>query len=333
MPLRLIEVTVPSAKAEEIPGWLGERSVLALWRQEISPNASLVKILLEAKETEPVLDELEKNLGAVDGFRAILTSVEATLPRPPEPEDSESEQPEAEAKSAERISREELYNDISEGARITGVYLVTVVLSTVVGSIGLIRDDLAVIIGAMVIAPLLGPNVSLALGTALGDTALIRRSLRTNLAGLLTALALAVLLALFLEVDPSVPSLASRTRATLGDIALALASGSAGALAFTSGIPAALIGVMVAVALLPPLAAAGLLAGSGRLEAALGAFLLVAVNVICVNLAGVVTFLAQGVRPRAWWDADRARRASRNAILLWAALLALLGVLIVLSRQ
>ena len=87
-----------------------------------------------------------------------------------------------------------------------------------------------------------------------------------------------------------------------GDIVLALASGAAGALSFTSGVPGSLIGVMVAVALLPPLMVFGLLVGDGQFQMSLSAFLLLMTNVVCVNISGVAMFLAQGVRPNSWWE-------------------------------
>jgi uncharacterized membrane protein len=90
---------------------------------------------------------------------------------------------------------------------------------------------------------------------------------------------------------------------------------------------------MVAVALLPPLVVLGMLVGSGNWNLALGSLLLFLVNFICVNLAGVVTFLVQGVRPLSWWDVHRAKKATRNAIILWTGLLFLLVLLIFLSQQ
>ena len=139
-----------------------------------------------------------------------------------------------------------------------------VALSTVVAAIGLSHNSVAVIIGAMVIAPLLGPNVALSLGITLGDLSLLRQGLLTALAGIAAALALSVIIGVLLDVDPTLSEMASRTRVGLGDIVVALASGSAGALAFTTGVSATLIGVMVAVALLPPLVTSGLLLGGGH---------------------------------------------------------------------
>jgi uncharacterized hydrophobic protein (TIGR00341 family) len=157
-----------------------------------------------------------------------------------------------------------LYEDIKDAARCSRVYLAMTVLSTIVATVGLYYNSVAIIIGAIVIAPLLGPNVALALGTALGDLSLLRRGLLTALVGIGTAMALSVLIGVLLQVNPASPEVASRTGVGLGDIAVALASGSAGALAFTRGVSATLIGVTVAVALLPPLVTLGLLLGGGQ---------------------------------------------------------------------
>jgi uncharacterized hydrophobic protein (TIGR00341 family) len=208
-----------------------------------------------------------------------------------------------------------------------------VFLATIVAAIGLLRDNVAVLIGAMVVAPLLGPNVGLSLATTLGDSKLGFSALRANVLGILVGLALSSCLGFIFTVDPEMHEILSRTEVGLSDIFLALAAVCAGALAFTTGLSPALIGVMVAVALLPPLVASGLLLGAGRLPMALGAFLLFITNVICVNLAGVMTFLIQGIRPRTWWEADKAKKATRNAILLWSILLIVLGVLILFSQK
>ena len=123
---------------------------------------------------------------------------------------------------------------------------------------------------------------------------------------------------------------AMRTQANFSDIILALASGCAGVLAFTTGLSSAVIGVMVAVALLPPLTVCGLLLGTGQIKEAIGALLLFITNIICINLAGVITFLFQGVSPRAWWEADKAKISTRKALAIWSIILAVLVVTILL---
>ena len=217
--------------------------------------------------------------------------------------------------------------------KLSKVYIILVILSSIVAAVGILRDNVAVIIGAMVIAPLLGPNIALSFATTLGDMDLVQRAMKANLVGLLVAFIFSALIGFIFEINPEVPELSSRTNVSLADVALALASGSAGVLSFTAGVGSAIVGVMVAVALLPPLVSFGMLLGSAHFNLALGAMLLLLVNVICVNLAGVTTFLAQGIRPKTWWEADRAKKATRVAILLWTFLLLVLIVAILLSQK
>jgi uncharacterized hydrophobic protein (TIGR00341 family) len=175
--------------------------------------------------------------------------------------------------------------------------------------------------------------MALSLATTLGDGKLARRALKANSLGMFMALILAALVGFAMCIDPTGSEIASRAAVGYSDIVLALAAGSAGALAFTSGVSAALVGVMVAVAILPPIAAAGLLMGSGHLAMGVKALLLTLANIICVNLSGVGIFLLQGVRPRFFWEAARARRMVKIAAAAWIGLLALLIGVIYLSRK
>jgi uncharacterized hydrophobic protein (TIGR00341 family) len=322
MALRLIEMVLPEKDSEEIRELLKEHTVLEHRQLRLPDGEMLVRILLQAEQGEAVLDILGKRYAGKEGNRLVILAVEATLPRDdPEPSATEENSP-------ERIGREELYEDIKAAARCTRVFLTMVVLSTIVAAVGLYYNSVAIIIGAMVIAPLLGPNVALALATALGDLALLRHALLTALAGIATAMVLSVFIGVLLNVDPATPEIASRNAVGLGDIAVALAAGAAGALAFTTGASASLIGVMVAVALLPPLVTFGLLLGGGHPAMAMGALSLFLMNLICVSLAGVTTFLVQGIRPTKWLEKDRASKAMRIAIGLWMTLLAALSGMI-----
>ena len=219
-----------------------------------------------------------------------------------------------------RISREELYSDIEDGTILNNVTLTLMTLSAIVCAIGLWRNSVAVIIGAMVIAPLMGPNVALALAFTLADFKLGKQALRSLFFCAVVTFSLSLCLGFFLKTDPSIPEIVSRTQVGLSDLILALAAGCAGVLAFTTGLPTALIGVMVAVALLPPLTVCGLLLGAGQPAQSFGAFLLFMTNIICMNLSGVITFLVQGIQPKTWWEAKKARKATRIGITLWSVM-------------
>jgi uncharacterized hydrophobic protein (TIGR00341 family) len=336
MDLRLIELIIPQKSGSRAREILKNREPIISWEEAPCSLGLRMRILIPAESTEAVTDVLEKEFKEEENFRLLLLPVEATIPRFEIPEKEKT--PEAPAQPLKkgtapplRISREELYGDISKTARLTWVYAVLVILSTLVAAVGILRNNIVAIIGAMVIAPLLGPNVAFALATTLGDKMLARRAVRTNLAGIMIGLGMSALIGRFLAVDSGMPELLARTRVSLGDIILALAAGSAAALSFTSGLVSALIGVMVAVALLPPLVTLGLLIGSGQWASAYGALLLLLTNLICINLSGVAVFLAQGIRPLRWWEAEKAKKATQRAIITWAAFLLVLGILIILA--
>jgi len=331
MNYRLLELIAPPKEIARAREMVEEQPILGVWVDQQDDNCGIMRVLLDADRTETISDALSDKFSHVEGFRIMLFSVEATLPQPEVEEKEEKENNkdvEKEEPKVGRISREELYSDVTSGSRLSKVYIGMVVLSTLVAAVGLLRDDVAVIIGAMVIAPLLGPNVSLALAATLGDTQLAWRSLKANAAGLFSSLGVALVMGWLLTVDTGSEQIISRTQVSMGDITIALAAGSAGVLAFTRGVPAAVVGVMVAVALLPPLVDIGLLLGSGYVQLAIGAAILTFTNLICINLAGVLTFLVQGVRPRSWWEAEKAKRATRIAIATWFVLLVVFTILI-----
>jgi uncharacterized hydrophobic protein (TIGR00341 family) len=257
MALRFIEMVLPGEQIKTVQELLKEQPVVSVWYDQISEEQTLVNLLVKTEDSEPLIDLFDKHFSVETGFRLILLPVAATVPRVEEaeekPPEKTKEEPPKEEKSPARVSREELYTQIAATSKLSLAYVVMVILSAIVAAIGLINNNVAVVIGAMVIAPLLGPNMALALATTLGDRDLARTSLKTNIVGILTGLIFSLILGLFLTVDPSNPQIASRTQIGLIDLVLALASGIAGVLAFTTGAPTSIIGVMVAVALMPPL--------------------------------------------------------------------------------
>ena len=239
------------------------------------------------------MDELTRRYTSDKSFRLILLPVEAAGPKQDEGDTAKSPTHDLQAPSS-RISREELYQDVWDASGVTPIFIASVFLSTVVAAAGLLMDNAPAIIGAMVIAPLLGPNAGLALAAVLADAKLMLRSTKGNIIGFTLALAMAYAIGALAPMDSLGLELTARTNASVADMAIALAAGIAGTIAFTSPVSTSLIGVMVAVALLPPTVACGMLAGAGYWKEAAGAMMLVAINDTCINLAGVATFVAQG---------------------------------------
>lgn len=350
MAYRLIIVIIPNYEnLEEIKGIINKYDVLNSWYIESTENQIIYNIIIRRAKTESFINTLQKRFSNLEGFRINLLPVEASVPVPESLKKTLLRTRETEEESRDttleeltdrldpnelinRLSRHEIYANISDMAKLSNIFILMVVLSAIVAAIGVVNNNVAVIIGAMVIAPFLGPNMALSLATTLGDRQLAKDSIKSNYLGLLIAFLLSVFLGLIFTVDPTVPEVALRARTNLGSITLAFASGIAGALAFTAGFSTTLIGVMVAVALLPPLVTCGLLFGSGEYSLALGAFLLFFINLVCVNLAGILAFKFQKIRPIYPERIENAKKMTNIALVLWTSLLSIFIVLILLYR-
>ncbi|MEN0019418.1 MAG: TIGR00341 family protein [Planctomycetota bacterium] len=341
MSLRLMHITLQRRHVDELNSMLADIEANRIWHTELDDDRDLTTVLLRADAVEDLADKIAEKFESIDRFRLVLVAAEATRPALPEPpkaevtpaeDEADEEAPKQKPRLMPRVAREELYEKVAAGGKPDALFFFMTALATIVAAVGLLRDSPAIIIGAMVIAPLLGPNMALALATTLGDTKLIKRGLTCASTGAALAIALSAGIGVALGVAPDdAPEIASRTSIRVSDIALAIASGAAGAIALTTGAPAALVGVMVAVALLPPTVTAGLLLGGGHPMEALGSLGLVLVNVASVNLAATFVFLSQGVRPDQWWKQGKAKQAARRAILIWAGILAAIVTIIIFS--
>jgi uncharacterized hydrophobic protein (TIGR00341 family) len=283
-----------------------------------------MRMLVSDDHLQLALDTLQNTLGAQPTARIAVLNVEVSLPKPDE--DRRKQEDLATA------ARESLYEGVEKNAQLDAGFLMLVVLSTVAAAIGLIENNVAVVIGAMVIAPLLGPNLALSLGTALGDISLMRKSAQTLFAGILLAVVLSAGLGMLWPSGPTSHELMLRTEVGLDSVALALASGAAAALSLTTGLSSVLVGVMVAVALLPPAATLGLMLGQGRIDFAIGAGLLLAINIVCVNLASKIVFFIKDIRPRTWVEKEKAKRAMVVYMAGWLVTLILL-ILVIYARR
>ncbi|MBU2537906.1 MAG: TIGR00341 family protein [Proteobacteria bacterium] len=322
--MQLVEVIASSENLEKLPAIVASLKIEKYWPAGGTAKLAVYHLLVEEEKIQELLDALQGILGP-DG-NIVLITPEAVLPHNA-PSEEELK------KSSQKTTREELYEEVEKGARLGSNFLLLVALSTVVASIGMIKDNVAVVIGAMVIAPLLGPNIALALSTALGDSKLLWTAAKSNIAGLGLAIVIAICEGYFWPVSFESHELLARTDVGLDSIVLALASGAAAALSLTTGLSSVLVGVMVAVALLPPAAALGLMLGSGQMDLAIGAGLLLSVNIACVNLSAKLVFIFKGIKPRTWLSSEKARESSTVYLLIWIISLGVLTAIILAMKK
>jgi uncharacterized hydrophobic protein (TIGR00271 family) len=192
-----------------------------------------------------------------------------------------------------------LTNQLHQGARADRNYYTLTFLSAFIATLGLLQNSAAVIIGAMLVAPLMTPILSLSLSVVLGDVRTMRVAAESVIRGVFAAVGIALLLTLISPAVEVTPEIVARTQPTLLDLFIALASGAAGAYALgRKEVAAALPGVAIAAALMPPICTVGTGLALRQPKVAGGAALLFLTNLVAISVAGSLIFLLLGIRPQ-----------------------------------
>jgi uncharacterized hydrophobic protein (TIGR00271 family) len=205
----------------------------------------------------------------------------------------------------------DLYLLIRENAKVSSSFLVMMVLSTLLASFGLYADSAPVIIGAMILAPLMAPIISLAMAFVRQDERLLINSAQTLAIGWVVAVGFAMILSWILPMRIETHEISARLSPTLLDLGVAIISGIAGAYAHArSDAAKSLAGVAIAVALVPPLAVTGIGLGWASWHVSTGGLLLFLANLAGIVFSAALTFLILGFAPF-----ERARKGLVLALL------------------
>ncbi|WP_240510213.1 DUF389 domain-containing protein [Virgibacillus profundi] len=202
--------------------------VIAHWISEELKERKLTWILLETNDVEQILNYLEDLSGGRDAYQIMLLPVKTYLPR--EKEDQKNEE-----KDLQRASRHELYTAVENSSRMSISYIWFIVFSSVVATVGIIKNSPAIVIG---------PVTAVSFASVLGDFRLIRHSLLTSLFGIGIPILIATTFSLFFYPPIYSDEFLSRTDIQIIDVVAALASGAAGAHSFVKRNEGALVGVM-----------------------------------------------------------------------------------------
>lgn len=217
----------------------------------------------------------------------------------------------------------DLFKLLRENSQTTGSYLILMVLSTMIATFGLFGDSSPVVIGAMILAPLMAPIISLAMGMLRQDDLLIKNSLVTIFWGVLLGLIFSMIITWMTPLEILNDQILARIRPNLLDLGVAVASGMAGAYAYSKEeIAKTLAGVAISVALVPPLAVAGIGLGWQDWNVFLGALLLLGTNLAGIVVAAALTFLTLGFS---------AFRLAKKGLIISLILLAVIATPLALS--
>lgn len=191
--------------------------------------------------------------------------------------------------------RKIVYDSIKIESSIGITYFLLVILAAVVATLGLLTNSTAVIIGAMLISPIMSPIIGMSFSMTLGDSKMFSQSIKGIILGTFIAITVSVFITLFIPSRSLTAEILSRTKPTIIDLVIALASGAAGAYTMCHKKESSVLpGVAIATALMPPLCVVGTGLVQNEYTVAFGGFLLFLTNLIAINLASALVFKLSG---------------------------------------
>jgi uncharacterized hydrophobic protein (TIGR00271 family) len=207
---------------------------------------------------------------------------------------------------------------LREEGKLNFVFITLLVLSTMIATFGLFINSSSVVIGAMLLAPLMQPIVSLSMGVLRQDETLEINGAKSILWGVLVVLFTAAVISAFTPMESLTTEMSGRLSPTILDLFVAIVSGVAAAYVKSNEkILSSLAGVAIAVALVPPIAVAGIGIGWGDWHMFLTAFLLFTTNLVGIVLAAAFTFMLLGFSPF---------RVAKRGILIWLFIVSLVAI-------
>jgi len=283
--------------------------------------SAIVTFPLPTNAVESVLADL-REVGIDEGTYTVVVEAETVISHH---FDELTEEYKEKESGENKIAREEIQTDAKNLVSGTQTYLTMTVISSVVATAGLLLDSAATVVGSMVIAPLIGPALAASVGTVVDDHALFVRGVRLQITGMMVAVGSAAVFAAVLRFGNLVPpgldpltigEVRERLAPNILALAIALGSGVAGILSLMTGVSVSLVGVMIAVALIPPAAAMGIGIAYGIPSLTLGSGVFVLVNVLSINLAALLVLWYSGYRPEAWFRVSDVRSAVFKRIVI-----------------
>jgi len=213
---------------------------------------------------------------------------------------------------ASQVQYTSLFSSLREESKLNAMFMILLILSTMIATFGLFINSSSVVIGAMLLAPLMQPIVSLSMGVLRQDSDLELNGAKTIFWAVLAVLLTAALISLFTPIERLTTEMAGRLSPTILDLFVAIASGAAAAYAKSNEkIIGSLAGVAIAVALVPPLAVAGIGLGWGNWHMFSMSFLLFVTNLVGIVLAAAFTFVLLGFSPL---------KIAQKGIMIWMAI-------------
>ncbi|MGB5910863.1 MAG: TIGR00341 family protein [Promethearchaeia archaeon] len=257
-------------------------------------NNSLVIIRCQKNSVPRVLEVLnEIGIGIEYGIIDIL-SLQVTIP------ELEEEELDASEELSSRVSVEEIESTIKEGMELSLNYYLFIMIAAFIAGAGLILNSAAVIIGSMIISPLMGPILGVSYGIISKNYILVKKGILGQLLSIIIAIGIGVLLAslafLFLSSPSITDEMFSRNFPTVFDVIVSIGAGLAVGFAITGIIQSSLVGIAIAISLMPPAVNIGVSLIYGNLLLSFGSFILLMTNILAINFMATLIFKLKKIK-------------------------------------
>jgi uncharacterized hydrophobic protein (TIGR00341 family) len=257
-------------------------------------NNSLTIIRCQKNSVPRVLEVLnDLGIGIKYGIIDIL-KLQVTIP------ELEEEQIDVSEELKSRVSVEEIESTIKEGMELNIDFYLFIMIAAIIAAAGLILNSVAIIIGSMIISPLMGPILGVSYGMISKNYLLVKKGILGQFLSIIIAIVIGALLASLAFLAYNSPSITnemmSRKFPTVFDLVVSIGAGLAVGFAITGKIQSSLVGIAIAVSLMPPAVNIGLALIYGDLVLSFGSFILLISNIIAINLMAIFIFKLKKIK-------------------------------------
>ncbi|WP_217907077.1 TIGR00341 family protein [Candidatus Nanohalobium constans] len=314
--MRQLQVTVPKKFSEEAKEILEDFSTDISTKEAEKDDYKAVEVTATAESDD--IDEITaklKDIGDIESGKLSIRVLE---------QESLIQKGQKTKGSFSALSQEEIYSKAQESGSFNITQWSLVAASSAIAALGIASNSIIAVIGAMMLAPMLSPFIAGSISLSVGDRTLMQDSMIAGFGSILLAFITALLISLPLEFTVT-SALSTVLAPGFLAVPLSLIVGAAAALSFTTGFRDQIAGVAVAVALVPPIAAAGLTFGAGRYLLGFKALNLAIMNVLAVLVSGYACLKVFGLEPTTYYK-KKSAETMRKAIPIGIILIMLLGI-------
>ncbi|MFX1580396.1 MAG: TIGR00341 family protein [Promethearchaeota archaeon] len=318
--MKQVQIKVPFEKTEAVFDYVSDSLLISHVTRLTSDNSHLLQFRVPDSQVNEVIEKLKsRGVGVEYGFIDIL-DLSASLPR------EADEMPDTRIQRDATLAVEEIYDNVKKQASLSFDFIAFSILAAFMAGFGLIQNNTTVIVASMLLSPLMGPMLGVALGYVVRDRQLFAKGTVNELISLGLSFTVGIVMAFMFyvggsaafvsdvasKIDPVtmqpivVTEITRRAGFSLIDVGVALISGPAVAVSVTKGDMSSLVGVAISAALMPPAVNAALMMMLGVLHAnvtiiniGVGSLWLLGMNIILIDLSAILMFRIKKLTPLA----------------------------------